>query len=62
MIVENKVQLLINLDEWVKAVGLTETLIYDLIYVEKEECSISTQHSLNLFRNLDYVDVAYIND
>ena len=56
MIVENKTQSFKNLHEWMKAVGLSKTLIYVLIYDEREVFSISKQDSLNLWNNLDCLD------
>ena len=62
MIVENKTQSFKNLHEWMKAVGLSKTLINVLIYDEREVFSISKQDSLNLLNNLDYFDFSYIYD
>ena len=56
MIVENKTQSFKNLHEWMKAVGLSKTLINVLIYDEREVFSISKQDSLNLWNNLDCLD------
>ena len=39
-----------------KSVGLSITLIYVLIYDEREVFSISKQDSLNLWNNLDCLD------
>ena len=55
-IVENKTQSFKNLHKWMKAVGLSKTLIYVLIYDEREVFSISKQDSLNLWNNLDCLD------
>ena len=45
-----------------KAVGLSKTLIYVLIYDEREVFSVSKQDSLNLRNNLDCLDFSYIDD
>ena len=57
-IVVKKVQSFITSNEQIKAVGLTKTVIYVLIYDEREKNSISTQDSLDLLRNFDSVDFA----
>ena len=56
MSVENKLQSFKNLHKWMKAVRLSNLLIYVLIYDERGAFSISNQDLLNLLNNLDCLD------